>query len=104
MWVSKPPWVCPYLKGILAFVNEVLEATCMKPIFKQEIMLGLNGENSASSTNLIILYTKWYLDQAKREVTAPSLPPFAAALLNALSAQFEFGAWFKRESNLMLSG
>ena len=62
----------------------------MRPIFKQEIMLGFYKENSASSTNLIILYTKWYLDQAKREVTAPSLPPFAAALLNSLSAQFEF--------------
>ena len=62
----------------------------MKLIFKQEIMLELYEESSTSNTNLIILYTKWYLDQAKREAKAPSLPPFAAALLNALSAQFKF--------------
>ena len=80
----------PIFQSDLGLVNEVLEETCMKPIFKQEIMLGLYEENSTSSTNLIILYKKWYLDQAKREVTAPFLPSYAAALRNALSAQYDF--------------
>ena len=86
---------CPHSKTIWVFVNETLIESCMKPIFKQEIMLGIYEESSSSTTNLIILYTKWYIDQAKREAKAPSLPSFSAALLNVLTAQHEF-----REKNI----
>ena len=83
-------WDCPQSKMIWQFVNKVLDTSCMKPIFKQEAMLGLYEESSTSNNNLIILYSKWYLDQAKREASPPSLASFASALQNALSAQFEF--------------
>ena len=59
-------------------------------IFIKEAMLGEYEENAATHRNLTILYTKWYIDQAKREEKSPNLIPFAAALSNVLGAQFEF--------------
>ena len=72
------------------FVNRVLEETMDSPIFLKEAILGEYEESAATHRNLTILYTKWYIDQAKREEKAPNLIHFAAALTNVLGAQFEF--------------
>ena len=56
----------------------------------QEAILGEYNEHRYTHRNLTILYTKWYIDQAKREETAPNLIHFATALSNVLGAQFEF--------------
>ena len=37
------------------------------PVFGKEAMLGDHEMNTASHRNITILYTKWYIDQAKRE-------------------------------------
>ena len=61
------------------------------PIFIKEAMFGEYEENAATHRNLTILYTKWYIDQAKREEKKiPNIIHFAAALSNVLGAQFEF--------------
>ena len=83
-------WSCPHSQKIWKFINRVLAETMDSPIFIKEAMLGEYEENAATHRNLTILYTKWYIDQAKREEKSPNLIHFAAALLNVLGAQFEF--------------
>ena len=83
-------WSCPKSQVIWKFINKILEETLDSPIFKQEAMLGEYNEHPDTHRNLTILYAKWYIDQAKREETAPNLIHFAAALNNVLGAQFEF--------------
>ena len=60
------------------------------PIFIKEAMFGEYEENAATHRNLTILYTKWYIDQAKREEKSPNLIHFAAALSKVFGVQFEF--------------
>ena len=72
------------------FLDKVFEETMEPPIFAKEAMLGDHEVNAASHRNITILYTKWYIDQAKREEKSPNLIHFAAALSNVLGAQFEF--------------
>ena len=60
------------------------------PIFEKEAILGEYEESATTHKNITILYTKWYIDQAKREEKSPNFIPFAAALSNVLGAQFEF--------------
>ena len=83
-------WKCPKAAILWSFINEVLEETCLPPIFIKEAMLGDYKGNPTSCNNLVILYTKWYIDQAKREAEAPRTIVYAGALLNVMSAQLEF--------------
>ena len=59
-------------------------------MFIKEAMLGDYEENPASCNNLVILYTKWYIDQAQREAEAPKTMTYASALLNVMSTHLEF--------------
>ena len=83
-------WNCPKVAVIWSFINEVLEETCLPPIFIKEAILGDYEDNPTSCNNLVILYTKWYIDQAKREAEARKTTAYAVALLNVMSAQLEF--------------
>ena len=83
-------WKCPKAAAIWSFIKEVLKETCLPPVFIKEAMLGDYENNPTSCNNLVILYTKWYIDQAKREAEAPKTITYVAALLNVMSAQLEF--------------
>ena len=83
-------WSCPYSKRIWKLLDKVFEETMEPPVFAKEAMLGDHEMNAASHRNITILYTKWYIDQAKREEKSPNLIHFAAALSNVLRAKFEF--------------
>ena len=52
--------------------------------------MGDYKESPASCNNLVILYTKWYIDQAQREAEAPKVIVYASALLNVMSTHLEF--------------
>ena len=75
-------WSCPHLQRIWKLVNKVLEETMDSPIFVKEAILGEYKESATTHRNIIILYAKCYIDQAKREEKSPNLIHFAAALSN----------------------
>ena len=83
-------WSCSHSQKIWKFLNKILEEKMDSTIFVKEAMIGEYEENAASHRNITILYTKWHIDQAKREEKSPNLIHFDAALSNVLGTQFKF--------------
>ena len=76
---------CFKSKLIWRIANNILDLANMPPIFEAEVFL-TNYENSTLTPyNQIILYTRWFIDQARTLENSPNALSYPSALFNVLS-------------------
>jgi hypothetical protein len=79
---------CVKNKPIWDTVNLILTASNFIPVYDREIYL-TDYENGVHSVkNQIIMYTRWFIDQAKMQEDQPSVFSFPTALFNVLDSQY----------------
>jgi hypothetical protein len=69
-------------------VNLILTASDLIPVFDKEIYLTDYESGIHAVKNQIIMYTRWYIDQAKMQEDQPSVFSFPTALFNVLESQY----------------
>ena len=63
-------------------------ATHLIPVYDKEIYHTDYESGVHAVKNQIIMYTRWYIDQAKMQEDQPSVFSFPSALLNLLDSQY----------------
>ena len=79
---------CRTSKPIWATVNRILTASDLVPVFDKEIYLTDYESGTYAIQNQIIMYTRWFIDQAKMQEDQPSVFSFPTALFNLLDSQY----------------
>ena len=69
-------------------MNLILTASDLVPVFDKEIYLTDYESGTYAIQNQIIMYTRWFIDQAKMEEDQPSIFSFPTALFNLLDSQY----------------
>ena len=69
-------------------VNLILTSSDLLPVYDREIYLTDYEAGVNAVQNQIIMYTRWFIDQAKMNKDRPSIFSFATALFNALDSQY----------------
>ena len=79
---------CRKSKPIWDTVNHILIASHLIPVFDKEVYHTDYESGVHAVKNQIIMYTRWYIDQAKMQEDQPSVFSFPSALLNLLDSQY----------------
>ena len=79
---------CKTSKPIWDTVNLILTASDLVPVFDKEIYLTDYESGTYAIQNQIIMYTRWFIDQAKMQEDQPSVFSFPTALFNLLDSQY----------------
>ena len=79
---------CKASKPIWDLVNRILTAAKLVPVFDKEIYLTDYEDGPHAIKNQIIMYTRWFIDQAKMQEDQPSIFSFPCALFNVLESQY----------------
>ena len=69
-------------------MNLILTASDLVPVFDKEIYLTDYESSTYAIKNQIIMYTRWFIDQAKMQEDRPSVFSFPTALFNLLDSQY----------------
>ena len=79
---------CRTNKPIWDIVNRILTASDLIPVFDKEIYLTDYESGMYAVQNQILMYTRWFIDQAKMQEDQPSVFSFPTALFNLLDSQY----------------
>ena len=79
---------CRTSKPIWDTVNLILTTSDLVPVFDKEIYLTDYESGTYAIQNQIIMYTRWFIDQAKMQEDQPSIFSFPTALFNLLDSQY----------------
>ena len=79
---------CRTSKPIWDIVNRILTASDLVPVYDKEIYLTDYESGVHAIQNQIIMYTRWFIDQAKMQEDRPSPFSFPTALFNVLDSQY----------------
>merc|ERR1712101_64310 len=79
---------CRTSKPIWDIVNRILMASDLVPVYDREIYLTDYESGVYAIQNQIIMYTRWFIDQAKMQEDRPSPFSFPTALFNVLDSQY----------------
>merc|ERR1711867_364206 len=79
---------CRTSKPIWSIVNLILTSSDLVPVFDKEIFLTDYKSGTYAIQNQIIMYTRWFIDQAKMKEDQPSIFSFPTALSNVLHSQY----------------
>ena len=80
--------MCNTNKPIWDIVNLILTSSDLVPVFDKEIFLTDYKSGAYAIQNQIIMYTRWFIDQAKMQEDQPSIYSFPTALFNLLDSQY----------------
>ena len=69
-------------------MNLILTASDLVPVFDKEIYLTDYESGTSTIQNQIIMYTRWFIDQAKMQEDRPNVFSFPTALFNLLDSQY----------------
>ena len=69
-------------------MNRILTASDLIPVYDKEIYLTDYESGTYAVQNQIIMYTRWFIDQAKMQEDQPSVFSFPTALFNLLDSQY----------------
>ena len=69
-------------------MNLILTASDLVPVFDKEIYLTDYESGTYAIQNQIIMYTRWFIDQAKMQEDRPNTLSFPTALFNLLDSQY----------------
>ena len=75
---------CRTSKPIWDIVNHILIASGLVPVYDKEIYMTDYEDGPHAIKNQIIMYTRWFIDQAKMQEDQPSVFSFPCALFNLL--------------------
>ena len=79
---------CKTCKPIWDTVNLILKASDLMPVYDREIYLTDYEAGVNAIQNQIIMYTRWFIDQAKMNEDRPNVFSFPTALFNVLDSQY----------------
>ena len=79
---------CKTSKPIWDTVNLILTASDLVPMFDKEIYLTDYKSGTHAIQKQIIMYTRWFIDQAKMQEDRPNIFSFPTALFNLLDSQY----------------
>ena len=69
-------------------INFILTASDLVPVFDKEIYLTDYESCTYAIQNQVIMYTRWFIDQAKMQEDKRSIFSFPTALFNLLDSQY----------------
>ena len=79
---------CRTCKPIWDIVNLILTSSDLLPVYDREIYLTDYEAGINAVQNQIIMYTRWFIDQAKMNEDRPNIFSLPTALFNVLDSQY----------------